>query len=72
MVKQVLQFWFVVLHKISCQVQVRFEVLSMRGENWTEPNFATFFDHLTDNINYNNMFTVSCCIEGAEKSGKKN
>src|SRR5882762_11719330 len=40
LVEPVLRFWFAVLHKISSQVQVQFEVLSQRGMNRTEPNFG--------------------------------
>jgi hypothetical protein len=34
------RFWFAVRHKVSSQGQVRFEVLSQRGVNWTELNFG--------------------------------
>jgi len=44
LVEPVLQFWFAVLHKISSQVQVRFEVLSWRGMNRTELNFGNPID----------------------------
>jgi hypothetical protein len=40
LVEPVLQFRFTVLHQMSSQVQVQFEVLSQRWENRTELNFG--------------------------------